>query len=351
MNRKSVISVIALLGIAAAFFFILQNNKKKNQAELDIVAEANTEIAVKTAEAKKESISGVFKVNGTFLPKTQAQVSPELGGQLVRLFVEEGSEVKAGQTIAKISGDKINVNVNNAQANLDNAVSSLNRYEEAFKSGGVTAMQLDQARLQVQNAQAQLKSAQLSSGDTNVKSKIDGVVNKKLVEVGTVVGAGTGIVEIVDISSLKLKVEVDQALVSQLSVGSTVQVIPSVTGESLEGEITFIAPASNGALKFSVEITLDNSDRKIKAGMDGIAVFNSAGMNDVLTVPREAFVGSVSDNKVFVVRDNKAVLTQIQSGVNYGDKVQVTAGLTEGDVVVTSGQINLIDNAGVKVIQ
>ncbi len=351
MNRKSVISVIALLGIAAAFFFILQNNKKKNQAELDIVAEANTEVAVKTAKAQKESISGVFKVNGTFLPKKQAQISPEIGGQLVGLYVEEGSVVKVGQTIAKISGDKINVNVNNAQANLDNAVSSLNRYEAAFKSGGVTAMQLDQARLQVENAQAQLKSAQLNSGDTNVKSKIDGIVNKKLVEVGTVVGAGTGIVEVVDISSLKLKVEVDQTLVSQLNVGSTVQVIPSVTGEALEGEITFIAPASNGALKFSVEITLDNSDKKLKAGMDGVAVFNSTGMDDVLTIPREAFVGSVSDNQVFVVRDTVAFLTKIQSGVNYGDKVQVTGGLTEGDEVVTSGQINLNDNTDVRIIQ
>lgn len=351
MNRKSVITVIALLGVAAAFFFILQNNKQKNQEELNIVAQANTEVAVRTAAAQTESISGTFSVNGNFLPKTQAQISPEIGGQLVSLFVEEGSTVKIGQTIAKIAGEKINVNVNNAQANLDNAISSLNRYEAAFKSGGVTAMQLDQARLQVQNAKAQLQSAQLSSGDTNVKSKVSGIVNRKLVEVGTVVGAGTGLVEVVDITSLKLKVEVDEALVSQLGIGSNVEVVPSATGDTLQGRITFIAPASNGALKFPVEITIDNSEGKLRAGMYGKAVFNGTGMNNVLTIPREAFVGSVSDNTVFVVKNGVAVLTKIQTGVNYGDKVQVIGGLAEGDVVVTSGQINLTDNSNVRIIQ
>src|SRR5690606_2053864 len=315
--------------------------------ELDIVAQTNTAVAVRTAIAQKDSVSGQFSVNGTFLPKTQAQISPEVGGQLISLLVQEGSVVKAGQVIARISGDAININLGNAKANLDNAKASLDRYEAAFTTGGVTAMQLDQARLQVQNAQSQYDQARLSSGDTNVRSSVSGIVNRKLAEVGNVVGAGTGLVEVVDISSLKLKVEVDQSLVSRLKISSTVQVKPSVSADIVEGKITFIAPASNGALKFPVEITIDNSEEKFKAGMYATAIFNNDGKTEVLTIPREAFVGSISDNRVFVVSKNTARLTPVQSGINYGDRVQVLSGLNQGDVVVTSGQINLIDNASV----
>lgn len=351
MKKKSIITIISLLAVAVIFFLILQNNKNNNEAELNIVAQKNTEVAVRTAPAQRESISGQFTVNGTFQPETRANISAEMGGQVVAIYVEEGSEVKAGQVIAKLSGDKINVNVNNSKANLDNAISTLSRYEAAFETGGITAVQLDQARLQVQNARAQYESANLSSGDTSVRSKVSGIVNKKMVELGMVVGPGTPMIEVVNISSLKLRVEVDEAVVSRLQPGDTVNVVPSVTKDTISGKITFIAPVSNGALKFPVEITVNNAEGQRKAGMYATAVFNHARNNNVLTIPREAFVGSVSDNLVFVVENGTAKLKQIQTGVNYGNKVEVTTGLNEGDVVVISGQINLTDNTAVNILK
>lgn len=351
MKKKTIITTVAVVGIALAFFLILQNNKKENEKELSIVARENTEVAVNTAVAQKERIKGMFTVNGTFLPDTRAQISAEMGGQIAAIYVKQGDVVEKGQVIAKLTGDKTNVDLGNAKATLDNAVSNLERYEAAFKTGGVTAAQLDQARLQVENARAQYRSAQLTSGDTNVRSKISGVVNVKMAEVGMVVAPGTPIVEVVDISSLNLKLEVDEALVRQLKKGNTVQVVPSVTKDTIVGKITFIAPASNGALKFPVEVTVDNSEGDLRAGMYATAVFNQEGQNEVLVIPREAFVGSVSDNQVFIVKDKTAYLTKIQTGINYGGKVQVTAGLTEGDVVVTSGQINLTDATAVEVIK
>ncbi|MCC2591478.1 efflux RND transporter periplasmic adaptor subunit [Chryseobacterium sp. MFBS3-17] len=351
MKKNVIISILAVLGIGAAFYFILQNNKKKNNEQVAIVAEKNTNIAVRTATVAAEDVSGEFLVNGTFLPNRQAQISAEMGGQLIALYVKEGSYVSAGQSIGRLSGDKVNVNVSSAKANLDNAQMALNRYEQAYKTGGVTALQLDQARLQVTNAKAQLQSANLTSGDTNIISKVSGIVNQKFVEVGTVLGAGTPIVEVVDISSVKLKVDVDQSLVSELAVGNIVKVQPDVIEGTVDGRITFIAPSSSGALKFPVEITVQNSGRQLKAGMYGTAVFNRSGSSNVLTVPREAFVGSVSDNQIFVVRGDRAHLTKVQSGVNFGEKVEIISGLKAGDQVVTSGQINLTDKSKVKVLK
>ncbi|MEO2128191.1 MAG: efflux RND transporter periplasmic adaptor subunit [Christiangramia sp.] len=351
MKKKTFITIIALVGVAVIFFLILQNNKSENERELSIVAEENTQVAVSTASAQKESIGKTFTVNGTFQPDSRVQISAELGGQVEAIFVKEGDEVKAGQVVAKIAGDKINVNLSNAKANLDNAVSTLTRYEAAYETGGVTALQLDQARLQVENARSQYRSSQLNSGDTNVRAKISGTVNDKMVEVGTVVGAGTPIIEVVDISSLQLKVEVDEALVSRLNLQDSVDVLPSVSKDALRGKITFIAPASNGALKFPVEITIDNSKENLRAGMYATAVFNRDDSDSVLTIPRNAFVGSVSDNQVFIVKEGKAYLKKIRVGENYGDKVAITGGLNEGDIVVTSGQINLTDSTAVEIIR
>lgn len=351
MNKKGIISILVIVAVAVGFYFILQHNKSKNQEQVNIVAQSNSDVAVNVVTVQKENVDSEFDVNGTFLPNKKSDISAEMGGQIVALYVQEGSRVAPGQIIAKLKGDKINVNLSNAQANLDQAVSALNRYEAAFKTGGVTALQLDQARLQVKNARAQVQSAQLTSGDTNVIAKIGGIVNNKKVEVGMVVGAGTPIVDVVDISSLKLKVEVDESLVSRLALGNLVDIKTNVTNENITGMVTFIAPASNGALKFPVEITIPNSNNTLKAGMYGTAMFKNQGNGSQIMIPRKAFVGGVSDNLIFVVRDGVAYLTKIQSGATYGDKVEVLSGLKEGDVVVTDGQINLTDKSKVKILK
>ncbi|MRJ10300.1 efflux RND transporter periplasmic adaptor subunit [Ornithobacterium rhinotracheale] len=365
--KKLVIPVIIIIALIVGVFFILKGNKKSNEEKVAIVKTENSRVAVQVAKVKEDHLSGQFSANGTFVPEKETTVSPEMGGQVVAIYVDEGSYVRAGQTIAKLKGDKVNVGLDasraqleNAKAVLVNAESQLARFEAAYKTGGVTDQQVDQMRLQVKQLQSQVKSAQagvrnaqLSSGDTNVVAKVSGIVNRKLVETGAVVGAGTPIVQIVNISSLKLKVNVDESLVTKLHVGDVVSVKPTVLNEPIQGKITFIAPMSDGALKFPVEITVNNQDQRLKAGMYAVANFDQNGEGDApaLVIPRDAFVGSVSQNQVFQVVDSTAVLKTIQSGRNLGDVVEVVSGLKQGDVVVTSGQINLDNGTKVKIIK
>ncbi|WP_163515902.1 efflux RND transporter periplasmic adaptor subunit [Gelidibacter japonicus] len=348
--KKRIIIIASIVGVVLLFAFILQNNKKKNEREVTLVAETNSHVAIRTSTVTSEKVNGTFEVNGTFMANKTAEIASEVSGQIASILVEEGDVVKAGQVVASLTGDKANVNVINAKATLDNALQSLKRYESAHKTGGITTMELDQARLQVENAQAQYQSAQLGSGDTQIRSKISGIVNKKMVEPGMIVSSGTVIIEVVDISSLKLRVEVDEALVNHLNAGDNATIVPGVSKETFNGKITFIAPASNGALKFPVEITIENKDQKLRAGMYATAKFDTGGEQNTLTIPRTAFVGSVSNNQVFVVRGETAHLISVRSGVNYGDKVEILDGLKSGDLVVTSGHINLQDGTKVRVL-
>lgn len=349
--KKFLISAVVLLAVGLGIYFILKHNKEKNEQQVAVVAQKNAKIAVNTAVVQRESINIEQNVNGTFIPEKQGNVAAEGGGQIISLTVDVGSYVSSGQIIGRLKADKQDVGLNNAQANLDNARLALSRFEAAYKTGGVTALQLDQARLAVKNAQAQVQSARLNAGDTTIRAKISGIVNRKMVEVGSVVGPGTPIVEVVDISSLKLKVDVDESMVSKLSVGQMVSIKPAVLENTVDGRISFIAPAAAGALKFPVEITVKNYNNQLRAGMYGTAMFGGAGGSQFLVVPRSAFVGSVSENKIFVVKNGVAKLVTVQSGQNFGDKVEILSGLNAGDVVVTSGQINLTDNAPIEIIK
>ncbi|MDO5105373.1 efflux RND transporter periplasmic adaptor subunit [Capnocytophaga sp.] len=344
------IIVIATIGFVA---YKLYSNKEKNAQEVAIVAQKNAQVVVRVQSVSKESVANLFTANGMFAAQQDLNVAAEMGGQIVKIYVKEGDFVKAGQALAHIKADRVNVGLEQAKAVLDNAQNEVKRFENAYQTGGVTQQQLEQVRLQLKNAQANYNSAQISSGDTSVRSKISGIISSKFVEEGSFVGAGTTLFNVVNIETLKLQVTVDENQVSYIKVGETAQVMPSVGGNSVEGKVTFVAPKSNGALKFPVEITVPNKDKALKAGMYARAQFssqNEASSAQTLIVPRTAFVGSVSQNKIFKFVNGRAQLIAVKSGRNFGEKVEILEGLAQGDQVIVSGQINLEDGTPVKVL-
>ena len=349
---KKVITIVVIVALMGLMAFRLYFNKQKNAEEVAIVAQKEAQVAVRAAKVAEEKVVDLFTANGTFVAEQDLNVSSEMGGQVIKIYVKEGDFVRAGQVLAQTKADRTNVQLDNAKAALETAKSDLKRFESAFQTGGVTAQQLEQARLQLKNAQANYNSAAIASGDTAIRSKINGIVTSKEVEEGTLVAAGQTLFNVVNIDNLKLKITVDESQVGQLKVGDVVKIKPSTSTELVEGKITFIAPKSNSALKFPVEILVANKDKKLKAGMYASAQFgNDNNEITALVVPHSAFVGSVSQNKIFKIVNNKAEMVNIKSGRNFGDKVEIISGLTAGDEVITSGQINIDNGTPIKIVQ
>lgn len=349
---KKITTFIVIVLVGAFIAFRLYSNKKKNQEEVAIVAQKNAQVAVKTSPVLRQEISGDFIANGNFVASQDLNVAAEIGGQVQKILVKEGDFVTQGQVLAQIKPDRVNVALEQAKQVFQVAQNEVKRFENAYQTGGVTEQQLEQVRLQLKNAQANYNAAKISSSDTSVRSKISGIVSSKNVEEGTVVGAGTSLFNVVNINELKLKVTVDERQVLQLKQGEEVVVKPTALASSVNGKISFIAPKANGAMKFPVEIIVPNSDKILKAGMYAQASFGANSQKrTTLLVPRQAFVGSVSQNKIFKIENGKAILVSVVSGTNFGDEVEIVSGLKAGDQVVISGQINLENGTEIKVIK
>ena len=353
MKKTLIYIVIAavLVGLAA---YKISSNKSKQEAEVAEVAKEVDKINVNVVTVQYESINTDYTANGTFLPKQEMNQASEISGRIVSVLVKEGSRVGAGQTLATIKRDAIDVDVSQAQNNLQNAIIDNQRYENAFKTGGVTKQQLDNSRLQLKNAQAAVRAQSVRISDTSIRAGISGTINKKMVEPGTVVSPGTAMFEIVNINSLKLSVLVDESQVGKIQLGQQVAINVNVLPEdSFSGRITFIAPKSDASLNFPVEIEVQNRGN-LKAGMYATAIFqtnNGVETQNMLTVPATAFVNGVSSGQIFVAQNGVAKLIKVTPGKVYGDKVQILNGLKNGDQVITSGQINLDNGSKINIIK
>lgn len=352
--KKTLIYIIVaavLVGLAA---YKIAGNKEKQTKEVQEVAKQVDKINVNVVTVSRENIDTDYSANGTFIPKQESNQSSEISGRIVSVLVKEGSRVGAGQVLATIKKDAIEVYVTQARNNLQNAIIDNQRYENAFKTGGVTRQQLDNSRLQLKNAQAAVRAQGVRVNDTSVRAGISGTINKKMVEPGMVVAPGTALFEIVNINSLKLSVLVDESQIGRIALGQEVSIKVNVLpDETFTGRITFIAPKSDASLNFPVEIEVQNRGN-LKAGMYATATFktnNGAETQNMLTVPAEAFVNGVSSGQLFIVNNGTAKLITVQTGKVYGDKVQILSGLKGGEQVITSGQINLDNGSKINIVK
>ena len=352
--KKTLIYIIVaavLVGLAA---WKITDNKKKQETEVKEVARQVDKINVNVITVARENINTDYSANGTFIPKQEMNQSADIAGRVVSVFVKEGSRVGAGQVLATIKRDAIEVDMTQAKNNLQNAIIDNQRYENAFKTGGVTKQQVDNSRLQLKNAQAAVRAQGVRVNDTSVRAGISGTINKRMVEPGAVVATGTALFEIVNINSLKLSVLVDESQVGRIQIGQEVAINVNVLpDENFGGRISFIAPKSDASLNFPVEIEVSNNGR-LKAGMYATALFktnNGAETQNMLTIPAESFVNGVSSGQVFIVNNGVAKLIKVQTGKVYGDKVQIISGLNGGEQVITSGQINLENGSKINIVK
>ena len=354
--KKNLTIGLVIIAALALIAFILMKNKEANEEKIAIVAEKNASVSVKVASVKTEEVTLDFVANGNFEPKQELSFSAEKSGKIITVLAKEGDRVSVGQTLAIMRGDAININAQAAEAGYLNAKSDYNRFENAYKTGGVTKQQLDQAKVALTNADANYRQAKLNVGDTRIKAPISGIINKRFIEPGSMLTAmpATQLFEIVNVNTLKLTVNVNESQVATLKTGTAVTVTSSVyPNQEFKGKITFIAAKSDSSLNFPVEIEISNNvNNDLKAGMYGTAVFKSAQQKQTMTViPRNAFVGSVSSNQVFVVENGKAVLKTVTAGRILGDKVEILSGLSDGENVITTGQINLQNGNTVEIIK
>lgn len=340
------------LTIAAVVLIMwkLDANKKANEAKTEFVKQSNNgEVPVLVEKVAKSDFSQGFQSNGNFTPVRELTYLAETTGRITKLLVDEGSVVHQGQIIAHVDGEIPGTDLAAAKTNLEQLKVDKERYEAAFKTGGVTKKQVDDATLQYELQKTKYEAASRRVGDTYIKAPISGVINKKYIEQGAYLSPGNKMFDIVDVSRLKLAVSVPEFQVVNLKEGDKVKVTSNVFPEmNYEGRVTFIAAKGDNTLNYPVEMeVLNNTGKQLRAGMYGTAHFEMKEALPTIMVARTAFVGGVNSNQVYIMQNNTAKLRKVVAGRIYGDKVEIREGLNEGETVITSGQINLVD--GVKV--
>ena len=353
MNTKSsilkkVLYVIILLAIIAVMVVKLKTNKEITQNKM-YKYDKEQAIHVQADTLYVENINAKFLYSGTFEPYKETKISAELQGKINTLLVDVGSVVIKGQTLVQLDHSLLKLQVQTIDLQVEGLEADVNRFIILSKADAIQGVQLEKAELGLKSAKVQRAILLEQINKTTIKAPFQGVVTAKLSEEGAFAAPGVPLLQITDITNLKFTVNVPENDLRQFKLNHSYIITADAYPEiSFTGKVTMIGSKANMGSSFPIQFTLNNtSDLKIKSGMFGKVNVENANQEMGIIIPASAMVGSAIQPQVYLVKNGKSVMQNISISKNIQNKVVVSSGLKEGDVMVTNGFINLYDGANI----
>jgi RND family efflux transporter MFP subunit len=368
MEKPKRLRTVLAIGLA---FTVLSFCKQQQKPEAKGQAETFGAAPVKVFKAARMKISEKLFYTGTIEAWQKINLTPEAGGKIARILVNEGDRVGKGQVLAELDVEAITLQFKQAeaaqavaQANFNNTRTNLERMERLFKEKAVSDQQYEQVKLGYDSAKAQLDQAQAAvnlaqhSLDVSIiKAPFSGVIASRNAEVGDVInpmmggfspGSAGGVLTLMDFSRVKIKVDISGADIPLIQKGQAARLrVPTIPGQEFNGTVQVVNLAANPQTKqFGIEVSADNPDQVLRPGTFGEIIIEVHSHENALVVPQKA----VLENKyIFIAQDGKAAKKEITLGLQNTTMVEVSSGIAEGDLVIAEGNFGLQDGAPIEI--
>jgi len=352
MSKKISIPLTALIALAAGC-----------QREATKDTKKSTAVTVQVMPLEPSSIARVLSYDADVQGELEVKVFAQVAERIVSLPVEEGDVVKQGQTLAVLRADSLTEGVRSAvaavdaaRADRDNLKEELQRAEKLASRQIVSRSQVDQLRSRLASAEAQIRRLEAMSSQAStargygvVRAPIAGVVGRRFLSLGDMAAPSLPILTLVRSHRVDLLVEVPKQELAQVREGMVVQVRVARHGErAFLGKVILIAPTIDRQTRTArIKVRVENAGRELMPGMLARVSLEVERRSGVLVVPYSSLIIETAPSggvayRAFVAEGTTARERQVSVGIIDVARVEVTAGLKPGEVLITQGQ-HLLD--------
>jgi RND family efflux transporter MFP subunit len=341
MNKKTLygVSIATVVAVGAAGYLLLDGGNGHATA-----TKQEASVAVPVLTVRNETIESVVTAAGALTSRNTSVLSSKVMGRVTSLAVQEGDQVRAGKLLLTIDSGEITAQAVQAQAAYNNAKLQYDRIKSLYDAKASTQMEMDQATLGLETAQAGLTAAKAMESYTRITAPINGQVMEKKINLGEMALPGQPVLKIEDNEHLRLEVTVREQDILQIRPGQQVKVqIDAMPGKDITGRVGQVVPAADiRTHSFVVKVDVP-AEAGLITGMYGKAFFGT-GKRDAILVPKEAVIALSGITGVYLVGDGeRAFFQMVQTGEEQGGSIEVLAGLKPGDRVVADQRSGRID--------
>ena len=345
---KKIIGILILIALIALIVVQLAGNKEISENRV-YQYDKEQEIIVLTETVQFANGEGLHSFTGTFEAFKEVQINADIQGKIVKMYVDEGASIKKGQRLIKLDDQLFRLQLQSVEVQIEGLEADVARFTILSNADAIQGVKLEKATLGLKSAKILRRTLLEQISKTTIKAPFSGIVTRKMTDLGAFAAPGMPLLLLSDISNLKFTINVSENELSLFKMNEThnlkAELYPDL---EVKGEVILIGSKGNMGNSFPVHFKVKNgSETSIKAKMFGEVVVNMSGANKSILIPSSAIIGSNIQPQVYVVKDGKAVLQKISVSRRIGNKAVIKTGMNEGDVIVTSGFINLFDGANV----
>ncbi len=348
MNKKKIIGVVVALALLALVVFQLADNKQTTESRV-YQYDKEKPILVETDTIRVKKLSESSNLTGVFVANRETRLSAETQGKVNRVYVDIGSVVKKGQKIIQLDNSLLQLQLDAAKVKIEELEADVERYTVLADADAIQGVKLEKTMLGLRSAKIQKATLEKQIEKTSIIVPFSGVVTAKLTEVGAFAAPGIPLIQITDLDSLRFTVNVSEQSMTKFreneEVAIRVDLFPNI---ELTGIVTMIGSKANMGNNFPIQVKVSNTkQREIKAGMFGKINLTGGDSETGIIIPSAAIIQNANNTNVYVVESGKAKLQSIKTLRSIDNNTIVASGLNEGDIIVTSGFINLFDGANI----
>src|SRR5262245_17175895 len=393
MKKIVIIAVIiatALVGVAFYSGMFSRNNGAQAAAVQDPAAQGRAggagrqgggpggrggngrgQLTVELAPVVHAPVNRELQVVGNLIGDQTVSVVPKTAGRLQEITVRLGDRVNRGQRFAKIEDEEILEQVKQAEAafevakatirqreaDLDLAKTNVERSRNLFQRQLLPQQTLDDAEAKYQSAQAALDLARaqntqsqsrldelrINLQNTIITSPVNGFVARRAADPGAFVSQNAPIVDVVDITRVRLVANIIEKDLKQIGVGDTARVeVDAFPGENFMGRIARVSPVLDPSTRTApIEVEISNDQYRLKPGMYARVGIITESHANALVVPTNSVVDANGTRGVYLSVNNVAAFHPVKIGIEGNEQTEILDGVSEGDRVVTTGAAGL----------
>lgn len=380
MKKSKILIILLILGVGG--YFIYDNFFKVKDEKVEFI----------TKKAKKGSFSKKVDATGEIFATELIDVGAQVSGQIKKLYVKLGDQVKKGDMIASIDSStqqnsidnkeaqlaiykaqlesaKVALNIAKTQFDRENALFSKNatskqEFESAKNTYSANSAKIKELEAQIKQTNIELSTAKINLGYTKITAPRDGTVVSVQVEEGQTVNANQTtptIVNIADLSHVKMKMQIAEGDITKIKVGTPVEysilseptkkfqttvssIDPGLTtlsdgsyGSSSSSKSSYSSSSSSSsAVYYYAQSIVDNKDGILRIGMTTQNELLIANVEDAIIVPSIGIKKDENGTFVYVLKDGKPVKTAVKTGIKDNLDTQIISGINENDEIITS---------------
>ena len=306
-------------------------------------------LPVEVVRPMKAEMYATYRTTTTISSDADAPVPARVSGEVIDILVEEGDRVVQGQVLARLDGERLRLEMEQARANLEMTAREYERMVGLHERGLISAAAFDGMKYDMEALQASYELKRLYYDYTNIRAPIAGVVSVREIKPGQHLDVNDIAFRVTDTARLVAHMKIPQSELAKIAPGQEAEIsVDAMPEEVFIASISRVSPTidmKNGTFRATAYV--DNDSGLLAPGMFGRFTIAYEKHENALTIPAAAVVDEDNESVVYVVTDGAAERRVIVTGIRTNKLVEVLSGLEESDQIVVTGQSSLRDGSRV----